>query len=313
MVKQAVKQGLVQKAAQLLLDNEILAAKHEGDVRASQIAAAQALQVAQRAVEDGIARRVDGSNGPISDAGLQYLSVMGAVEIYRCAPETGLVDSVHRACQGPPKLEDVGVSFIDCSAGVIVASRAAASLGLKLEDGVLKAAGSFRKGSIILPEVYGRPVSGVVTTKPIPGLVRVFTTDLSIGAVVASTVRGSKIPGRKADRVGARLSLHCSILLAYTYYDLYSYTRAFPCPALFSRRSSVATLLLDTAWQRRTGKCGSDMHSQWVRKCVFHLRHFGWKLLSDCISESSIDTCILTTTRSRYWCAVSFIGQGELF
>ncbi len=203
VVKQAVRQGLIQKAAQQLLDNEILAAKHQADVRTSQIAAAQALQLAQQAVQNEIARRLEGSNGAISDAGLQYLNVMGAVENYRCAPETGLVDNVHRACQGPPKLEDVGVSFSDCSAGVIVATRAAASLGLKLEDGVLKAAGSFRKGSILLPEVFARPVSGAVTTKPIPGLVRVFTTDLSIAAVASSTVRGSKIPGRKADRVGA--------------------------------------------------------------------------------------------------------------
>ena len=231
--------------AQRLLDDEILAATQETKIRASQIAAAQALQEAQRVVQDGVARRVEGSNGAISDGGLQYLSVMGAVENYRCAPETGplLIGNVHRACQEPPKLEDVGGSVHDCSAGVIVATRAATSLGLKLEDGVLKAAASIRKGALVIPEVYARPVSGVVTTKPIQGFVRIFTTDLRIAAVAASNGKGRKIPGRKADRVGARLAplltaRSCALICIFF----------SPCQALFSRRPSVAALLLGTAW-----------------------------------------------------------------
>ena len=275
-MKRIIKESLSKENAQALLTSEIRAKKEEAVVRASQLEAARALAEAQRAVHAEAARRLQGSEGTISEQGLLHLNVMSAVADYKCvAAGQRSVANVHLACQEKPRLEDIG-SVPDCSAeaSLSAASYAAASCGLKIEHGVLKVDGfdSRKSGSMLIPEVYGKPVSGAVTERAAhlqSSRRRVYTTNLSIGAITSN----GKAPGRKADRVGALLAtfvssaanLRCPLCLS----------------ALFSRRPRFATFLLGATGRRPGAKRCSDMHSRRGCKCVFHLFHCAWNRFSD--------------------------------
>ena len=167
-----------------------------------------ALAEARRLANADITRRLEGADGTISEQGLQHLNLMSAVTDYRYASAGHRsVVNVHRACQEVPRLDDVGsapeCTADDASASLRVATNAAASLGMRLEFGILKSGTAVRGGVVLIPEVFAKPVSGVVTMKPMNSARRVFITDKIIGAVAASTTRGNKIPARPADRVGA--------------------------------------------------------------------------------------------------------------
>ena len=283
-MKRILKESLSKENAQIVLTSEIRAKDQEATVRASQLAAARALAEAQRAVHAEAARRLQGTEGTITEQGLIHLNVMSAVTDYKSvtADKRSIVN-VHLACQEQPKLEDIG-SVPDCSAeaSLFAAGYAAASCGLKIEHGVLKVDGfdSRKSGTMLIPEVYGKPVSGVVierATQLQSSRRRVFTTNLSIGA----TASIGRVPGRKADRVGAllarRLCRPDRVLLSYD-------THPLCFSALFSRRPRFATLLLGTTWQRPATKRRSDMHSRRGCKCVFHRHHCSWNRFSDCFN-----------------------------
>lgn len=208
-MRRILKEGLSKEKAKADLALEIAEVTREATVKAAQVEAARALADARRAENADIARRLEGADGTVSEQGLQHLNLMSAVSDYRYASagHRSMVN-VHRACQELPKLDDVGsvpeCTAEDAAASLLVATNTAASLGMRLEFGILKSGAAVREGAVLIPEVFAKPVSGVVTTKPMNSARRVFITDKIIAAVAAS--KGNKIPARPADRVGGFFS-----------------------------------------------------------------------------------------------------------